>query len=87
MIENEVYESTGTLDSESSDEWQSQLLRADTLHPIFKLTNRLFLVTFSHQTLVRLLDCQLILFSRDIVVEAQEQLWLDALPVVTNDFY
>ena len=54
MIENEVYESTGTLDSESSDEWQSLLLRANTLHPIFNVTNSLFwlLVAFMFETLL-----------------------------------
>ena len=44
-------------------------------------------LTLSHQTLVRLIACQLPLSSRVIVFEAQEKLWPDALPVVTNDFY
>ena len=34
-----------------------------------------------------LISCQLPLSCRVIVFEAQNQLWPDALPVVTNDFY
>ena len=40
-----------------------------------------FAKSLSHQTPVRLTSCRVIVF------ETQKQLWPDALPVVTNDFY
>ena len=58
---------------------------------IYYLIKILYLIIcfyyFFSKTPVRLIACQLALSSRVIVFEAHEQLWPDALPVVTNDFY